>query len=80
MFQLSEKQAQDIVDKMMKDIPYNINIMNERGIIIGSGESERIGTIHQGAVQALETGKMIEVWQDEYYEKKGNQRTDCHSS
>ncbi|QYK70111.1 sugar diacid recognition domain-containing protein [Paenibacillus sp. S02] len=71
MFQLSVKQAQDIVDKMMKDIPYNINIMNERGIIIGSGESERIGTIHQGAVQALETGKMIEVWQDGHYEKKG---------
>ncbi|AIY09360.1 sugar diacid utilization regulator [Paenibacillus polymyxa] len=71
MFPLSERQAQDIVDKMMKDIPYNINIMNERGIIIGSGESERIGTIHQGAVQALETGKMIEVWQDGHYEKKG---------
>ncbi|ADO59291.1 MULTISPECIES: sugar diacid recognition domain-containing protein [Paenibacillus] len=71
MFPLSERQAQDIVDKMMKDIPYNINIMNERGIIIGSGESERIGTIHQGAVQALETEKMIEVWQDGHYEKKG---------
>lgn len=60
MFQLSEKQAQDIVDKMMKDIPYNTNIMNERGIIIRSGEHERVGTVHQGAVQALETGKMIE--------------------
>ncbi|ASR45214.1 sugar diacid utilization regulator [Paenibacillus kribbensis] len=71
MFQISEKQAQDIVDKMMKDIPYNINIMNERGIIIGSGESERVGTVHQGAVQALETGKMIEVWQDGHYEKQG---------
>lgn len=34
---------------MMKDIPYNINIMDERGIIIGSGERERIGTVHQGA-------------------------------
>ncbi|TQR99717.1 CdaR family transcriptional regulator [Paenibacillus ottowii] len=71
MFPLSERQAQDIVDKMMKDIPYNINIMNEQGIIIGSGERERVGTIHQGAVQALETGKMIEVWQDRHYEKKG---------
>ncbi|MDU5950808.1 MAG: sugar diacid recognition domain-containing protein, partial [Paenibacillus macerans] len=43
MFQLSEKQAQEIVDKMMMDIPYNINIMNDRGIIVGSGKKERVG-------------------------------------
>lgn len=38
MFELSEKQAQEIVDKMMMDIPYNINIMNGKGVIIGSGK------------------------------------------
>ncbi|CAI6080200.1 Carbohydrate diacid regulator [Paenibacillus sp. JJ-100] len=71
MLQLSEKQAQDIVDKMMQDIPYNINIMNEQGIIIGSGQRERVGTVHQGAVRALRTGKMIEVWQDGRLERMG---------
>lgn len=71
MFQLSEKQAQEIVDKMMMDIPYNINIMNEKGIIIGSGTRERVGTVHQGAVKALSTGTRIEVWKDGRYEKKG---------
>ncbi|WP_339311437.1 sugar diacid recognition domain-containing protein [Paenibacillus sp. FSL k6-2145] len=71
MLQLSEKQAQDIVDKMMQDIPYNINIMNEHGIIIGSGQKERVGTVHQGAVRALTTGSMIEVWQDSILEKMG---------
>ena len=71
MLQLSEKQAQDIVDKMMQDIPYNINIMNEQGIIMGSGQKERVGTIHQGAVRALTTGSMIEVWQDGILEKMG---------
>ncbi|OPA79207.1 sugar diacid utilization regulator [Paenibacillus selenitireducens] len=71
MFQLSEQQAQDIVDKMMKDIPYNINIMNDQGVIIGSGNKGRVGTIHQGAVKALATGKMIEVWDDGRFEKKG---------
>lgn len=71
MFQLSEKQAQDIVDKMMADIPYNINIMNEQGIIIGSGERQRVGTIHQGAVEALSIGKMIEIRKDSEYEKQG---------
>ncbi|MNB83239.1 Carbohydrate diacid regulator [compost metagenome] len=71
MLQLSEKQAQEIVDKMMMDIPYNINIMDHEGIIIGSGTPERVGTVHQGAVKALATGTMVEVWQDGRYEKKG---------
>ncbi|CAM4496144.1 MAG: sugar diacid recognition domain-containing protein [Paenibacillus macerans] len=71
MFQLSEKQAQEIVDKMMMDIPYNINIMNDRGIIVGSGKKERVGTVHQGAVKALATGRMVEVWEDKRFEKKG---------
>lgn len=71
MLQLSEKQAQEIVDKMMMDIPYNINIMNDKGIIVGSGTKERVGTVHQGAVQALATGTMVEVWQDGRFEKKG---------
>ncbi|WP_251038478.1 sugar diacid recognition domain-containing protein [Paenibacillus albidus] len=71
LFQLSKKQAQEIVDKMMQDIPYNINIMNEQGVIVGSGRKERIGTVHSGAVKALETGRMVEVWEDSRFEKKG---------
>ncbi|WP_150265599.1 CdaR family transcriptional regulator [Paenibacillus tepidiphilus] len=71
MFQLSEKQAQEIVDKMMMDIPYNINIMNHQGIIVGSGTRERVGTVHRGAVKALATGTMVEVWEDGRYERKG---------
>ncbi|CAM4219586.1 CdaR family transcriptional regulator [Saccharibacillus endophyticus] len=71
MFQLSEKQAQEIVDKMMQDIPYNINIMNDRGVIIGSGNRERIGTVHDAAVRALATGRMVEVLEEGKFEKKG---------
>ncbi|SDT23981.1 carbohydrate diacid regulator [Paenibacillaceae bacterium GAS479] len=71
MYQLSATLAQEIVDRMMKDIPYNINIMNERGIIIGSGNATRIGTVHKGAVKALASGQMVEVWEDKQNEKKG---------
>jgi len=71
LFQLSEHTAQEIVDKMMQDIPYNINIMNDQGVIIGSGNRRRVGTIHQGAVKALATGTMIEVWADGRNEKQG---------
>lgn len=71
MFRLTNQQAQAIVDKMMEDIPYSINIMNDQGVIVGSGKKERVGTVHPGAVQALAARERIEVWEDGPYEKKG---------
>ncbi|UZH06063.1 CdaR family transcriptional regulator [Heyndrickxia coagulans] len=68
---LTRELAQKIVEKMMQDIPYSINIMNEKGIIIGSGNKNRVGTLHRGAVQALESGKMVEIFHDNRFEKKG---------
>ena len=35
--------AQDIVERTMKIIPFNVNVMDSRGIILGSGETSRIG-------------------------------------
>lgn len=71
MYQLTKKQAQQIVDKMMRDIPYNINIMDKEGVIIGSGNKERIGTLHQGALDAIKQRKIVEIQLDKQYEKKG---------
>lgn len=55
----------------MEDIPYNINIMNDLGIIIASGDSNRIGTSHRAAERAIKEKKIIEVYQDTHLEKKG---------
>lgn len=71
MYELTHLQAQNIVDKMMKDIPYNINIMDKRGIIIGSGNKERIGTLHHGAVAAIKQKKIVAIQKDEEFVKKG---------
>lgn len=71
MYKLSRLQAQRIVEKMMKDIPYNINIMDEQGIIIGSGQTERIGIVHAGAVEAIKLGVVVEINCDKKFEKKG---------
>lgn len=71
MYKLSKKQAQTIVDRMMKDIPYNINIMNHTGIIIGSGNPKRIGSVHHGAVKAIKQGHTVEINEDEEFAKKG---------
>lgn len=49
--------AQSIVDKMMENIPYNINMMNEKGYIIASGNKERINTLHIGAIDTIQSGK-----------------------
>ncbi|MEH6991381.1 sugar diacid recognition domain-containing protein [Neobacillus drentensis] len=71
MYELTHNQAQNIVNKMMKDIPFNINIMDKTGVIIGSGNKERIGTLHHGAVAAIKQKKIIEIKKDEEFVKKG---------
>ncbi|MCK8487074.1 helix-turn-helix domain-containing protein [Paenibacillus sp. MBLB2552] len=71
MYELTHIQAQSIVDRMMKDIPYNINIMDRTGMIIGSGNKDRIGTLHHGAVQAIQKRRIVEIFEDEEFVKKG---------
>lgn len=71
MYTITTAQAQTIVNRMMKDIPYNINIMNHEGIIIGSGNTNRVGSLHHGAVKAITQGETIEIYQDEEFVKKG---------
>lgn len=58
---LSKEIAKIIVDKMMAAIPYNINIMNENGIIIESGDKKRIGEVHRGAVEAIKKGTTVSI-------------------
>lgn len=68
---LDAVNAQKIADSIMQSIPYNINIMDHDGIIIASGDEERIGTIHQGAVKALEMRKPYVVYKNTETERKG---------
>lgn len=42
-----------------------INIMNTEGIIIASTEHERIGSFHQGALEAVRTGKPVNIQKDQ---------------
>lgn len=59
---LNKDLAQNISDKVMEILPYNINIMNEKGVIIGSGDKTRIDTIHEGAIEAISNKTMNEVY------------------
>lgn len=68
---LTKENAQKITDRIMKIVPYNINIMNKEGIIIASGAKKRIGKVHKGALKALEMKEAYIVYQDTDTDKKG---------
>lgn len=68
---LSRELAQNIVNKMMDVIPYNVNIMNDKGIIIGSGDLSRLGSLHNGALEALKLKSVIEIFKDDDKIKSG---------
>ncbi|MGK4238200.1 CdaR family transcriptional regulator [Limosilactobacillus reuteri] len=61
--ELKPELAQSIVDHMMTQIPYNINIMNKKGYIIASGNKSRINTLHVGAVDAIKQRKTLPMEQ-----------------
>ncbi|UNK18240.1 helix-turn-helix domain-containing protein [Paenibacillus sp. N3/727] len=60
---LSRPLAGRIANEMMNVIPYNINVMDENGTIIGSGDPKRIGTFHNGALKAIHSGRVNEVYE-----------------
>ncbi|MEQ8156147.1 MAG: sugar diacid recognition domain-containing protein [Clostridiaceae bacterium] len=68
---LSKNIAQKIVQEMMDVIPYNINVMDKSGIIIGSGDMRRIGDLHEGAKIAIDTQHINEVYSNEGGMKPG---------
>lgn len=68
---LSKVIAQKIVSEMMDVIPYNINVMDEKGIIIGSGDIKRIGHYHKGARKAISSQQINEVYEENEKMKPG---------
>ena len=62
MMKINTMLAQEIANKVMKVIPYNVNIMDEIGLIIGSGDQERIDTYHQGAIAAINQGAIVSIY------------------
>lgn len=48
-----------------------INIMNTDGVIIASTEYHRIGSYHQGAREALRTGKVVNIRKDQLEQYPG---------
>ncbi|WP_432723054.1 helix-turn-helix domain-containing protein [Jeongeupia wiesaeckerbachi] len=61
MSRLDAVLAQEIVARTMRIIDCNVNVMDERGTIIASGNAERIGQRHEGALLALAQTRTVEI-------------------
>ncbi|XJZ26193.1 CdaR family transcriptional regulator [Bacillota bacterium Lsc_1132] len=68
---LNKQLAQEIVDRTMKIINRNINVMNDKGVIIGSGDKTRIDSIHEGAIQVIKNQTHFEINETEAEELNG---------
>jgi carbohydrate diacid regulator len=61
MLDLDAVLAQAIVDRTMQIVECNVNVMDGRGVIIASGDRDRIGTQHEGALLVLAQGRSVEI-------------------
>ena len=61
MIAIDSRLAQEIVERTMKVIPFNVNVMDHRGIILASGKPSRIGELHAGAQLAIARQSAVEI-------------------
>ena len=56
---LEKDECQKIVNRLMNILGKNINIMDDNGVIIASGDKSRINTLHEGAKLAASENKEV---------------------
>jgi carbohydrate diacid regulator len=61
MYVLDPAIAMQIVSRTMSILGHNVNVMNNRGVILGSGDNLRIGAIHEGALLAITQNRVVEI-------------------
>lgn len=56
---LTIRLANEIVEQTMLRLKRNVNVMNIDGVILASGEKERVEKFHEGAKYVAETKKTL---------------------
>lgn len=69
---LTQAMAMEIVEQTMIRLNRNINIMNEKGTIIASGNQNRINQVHSGALEVLRTGKPLIIQENDLQHWQGS--------
>lgn len=59
--QLDQRTARLIVQRAMQILSYSVNVMNAQGVIIASGDPQRVNQRHEGAVLALTENRIVEI-------------------
>ena len=59
---ISHQLAQSIVDRTIKILGKNINIMDEKGIIIGTGDKSRLNQFHEGAALVIKNKQKLFIY------------------
>ncbi|AMC36599.1 sugar diacid recognition domain-containing protein [Janthinobacterium sp. B9-8] len=58
---LNAALAQEIVNRTMAIIGSNVNVIDASGTVIGSGDADRLGEQHEGALLALSQQRTVEI-------------------
>ncbi|STR45129.1 sugar diacid recognition domain-containing protein [Iodobacter fluviatilis] len=58
---LNAALAQEIVNRTMAIIGSNVNVIDASGTVIGSGDTERLGKQHEGALLVLSQQRTVEI-------------------
>lgn len=61
MLTIDSLLAQDIVRRTMHIIAFSVNVIDARGVILASGDPQRVGDRHPGAQQALARRASVEI-------------------
>ncbi|MGE5581752.1 MAG: CdaR family transcriptional regulator [Bacillota bacterium] len=69
--EITHQYAQSIVDMTMKVLNHNINIMDQMGVIVASGDTKRLNSFHQGAAEVIKTGKAMEITSEQAQRLEG---------
>lgn len=56
---ITKQLADEIVEQTMIRLNRNLNVMDTNGMILASGEAERIEKIHEGAAHVAKSGEML---------------------
>ncbi|WP_048823495.1 CdaR family transcriptional regulator [Bacillus sp. B-jedd] len=63
-----------LVKETSKIMNLNINVMNESGLIIATGDPSRLNTIHEGALEVVRTGLAVEITEENIEKFRGTQQ------
>lgn len=69
---LTKRLAEEIVEQTMLRLSWNLNVMDTNGMILASGEMERVDRIHEGAAHVAKTGKSIWISEESLEEWPGS--------